>query len=336
MPPVLVEHPGGACQVSLDLNGDVTVRELVATAAERLRLTERRHLRLSHGPLKLDPQLRLAEVLARRHAGAVFQATGVVCTLTDFSTLRPDGADGAEVCRIEATEHRGITLEQLCEVKDFVARMAPAWCETFEQSPAYGERLRAEVFNLYHADLWLIRPSTEDHGVSFVEFITREPWRQRPQWFVSHAWIEPVINFVACIRMHAFTRELSLQVAYWVCAYANNQHHLSQELVDNPRRTSFYRAMKACVGVVLVLDGEATPFSRIWCCFEEAGVRLRWLSWWDEYTRVCGHMRPRMSVKPKPASILVFGHRSTAIYTAMPLLHVHAGATEGMNSNLEP
>lgn len=40
----------------------------------------------------------------------------------------------------------------------------------------------------------------------------------------------------------------------------NNQ--LKNEINANPRKTSFYKAMKLCVGVLLVLDQEATPFTR--------------------------------------------------------------------------
>ena len=80
--------------------------------------------------------------------------------------------------------------------------------------------------------------------------------------FVSHAWLEPVCNFVACLKRHASLRQLSEQTAYWVCAYANNQHQLEAEICHNPRKTSFYRAIKMCAGVLLVLDENATPFTR--------------------------------------------------------------------------
>ena len=97
---------------------------------------------------------------------------------------------------------------------------------------------------------------------------------QLPLWFVSHAWLEPIILFLACLRRHASIRELSGQAlappAYWVCAYANNQHVLEDAISENPRKTSFYKAMQLCYGVLLVLDSNATPFSRIWCCFEES------------------------------------------------------------------
>ena len=60
----------------------------------------------------------------------------------------------------------------------------------------------------------------------------------------------------------------------WVCAYANNQHDLGSEIPADPRESAFYKAMQLCDGVVVVLDGKATPFTRIWCCFEFAMVVL--------------------------------------------------------------
>ena len=41
-------------------------------------------------------------------------------------------------------------------------------------------------------------------------------------------------------------------------------HPISNGL--QPFRSSFYRAMQRCEGVVLLLDDQATPFLRIWCC----------------------------------------------------------------------
>ena len=40
----------------------------------------------------------------------------------------------------------------------------------------------------------------------------------------------------------------------WVCAYANNQHELGTDIgSDDPRESSFYRALLLCDGVLLVL-----------------------------------------------------------------------------------
>ena len=100
--------------------------------------------------------------------------------------------------------------------------------------------------------------------------MAENPDAQMPAWFVSHAWIEPIRLFLMCLRRHALLRELERLEAYWVCAYANNQHTLDLAISRNPRKTSFYKAMQLCRGVLLVLDSEATPFTRIWCCFEES------------------------------------------------------------------
>eukprot|EP00435_Cladocopium_sp_Y103_P004561 s4639_g1.t1 len=78
-------------------------------------------------------------------------------------------------------------------------------------------------------------------------------------WFVSHAWLEPVCNFVACLKHHTSLRQLSDQTAYWVCAYANNQHQLENEICNNPRKTSFYRAIQLNP---LLLDVAATENGR--------------------------------------------------------------------------
>jgi len=128
---------------------------------------------------------------------------------------------------------------------------------------------------------------------------------QPPRWFVSHWWGEPIVHFAACVRLHAETRlgsvksettlddeagrkfnakkmEAEQDSPYWVCAYANRQWSLSEELVDDPKKTSFYRAMGVAGslggGTLLILDdknevtqsGPGTPFTRVWCHLRRA------------------------------------------------------------------
>ena len=45
-----------------------------------------------------------------------------------------------------------------------------------------------------------------------------------------------------------------------------------QDIDPDPKKTSFFLAMQQCVGVVLVLDEEATATRRSWCCFEEVVI----------------------------------------------------------------
>lgn len=124
--------------------------------------------------------------------------------------------------------------------------------------------------NLYHLADWVLRPATRADCCSYVELISVEPERQMPRWFVSHAWQEAIVDFITCLDGHGAVRQLGTEAAYWVCAYANNQHELGNDLHSNPRETSFFRAMQLCSGVLLILDPLAMPFSRVWCCFELA------------------------------------------------------------------
>ncbi|CAL1157309.1 unnamed protein product [Cladocopium goreaui] len=138
--------------------------------------------------------------------------------LTNYSEIT-----NQEAFRIEDTAERGITREQLAKIVVFISKMADRWCDGYAKK-----------------------------GCSMVEIMAIQV--QRPQWFVSHAWSEPVCKFLACLEQHALVRELSSSTFYWVCAYANNQHSVDEDIKKNPRSTSFYRAMQMSEGVLLVLD----------------------------------------------------------------------------------
>ena len=115
---------------------------------------------------------------------------------------------------------------RLAALVDFVKDIASKWCEAHEESPNYGNFLDFETFNLYHATFWVIKPATLDHGregCSYVELVAISMDDQRPKWFVSHAWLEPIVRFMRCLKQHALVRQLSPQCAYWVCASKKNQ-----------------------------------------------------------------------------------------------------------------
>ena len=110
---------------------------------------------------------------------------------------------------------------RLTTLLNFVEDRASAWRETHSESVRYGETLEFEKFNLYHANFWVIEPATQDHGCSYVELVATSEQDQRPRWFVSHAWLEPIVRFVLCLKRHAFLRRLTPEnSAYWVCALA--------------------------------------------------------------------------------------------------------------------
>ena len=85
----------------------------------------------------------------------------------------------------------------------------------------------------------------------------------------SHWWGEPIVSFVNCCQKHATLRRLNHASAnYWVCGYANRQHELELEIGRDITESSFYKALHVAEGLLLILDENATPFSRIWCDYE--------------------------------------------------------------------
>ena len=97
----------------------------------------------------------------------------------------------------------------------------------YSGSPNFEQPLELQTFNLYHTSHWVIKPATLRYRCSFVELVAKDAETQFPCWFVSHAWQEVVCRFVACLRQHAELRN-AVGLAYWVCAYANNQHNLQE------------------------------------------------------------------------------------------------------------
>jgi len=223
----------------------------------------------------------------------------------DFSPFKPLGSD---CCRIEQVEHRGITLRQLQHLQDFFDKFATAdgvqkgWWDRSPYAKAYD--IRRDELNLYQLVDWVVNPATKPYKCSWVELVAKQP--QPATWFVSHWWGEPVVCFIACVEEHARLRGLSDAHAYWVCAYANNQHELGKDLGTDPSNSSFMRAMENAEGVLLILDPDATPFTRIWCCFEESvtvmglGSRQNRLLFDIGTTEVDGSSRP-------PARLLTDG-----------------------------
>lgn len=264
---VEVADAAGTWQVrELEVPRGATVGQLKEALAASLGVPQ--HCQLpSLGPLHLDDDDQRLEEL-EVHSGSRVH-------LTDFGPLHPEVREAP--CHIPETERRGITLGQLRGLLRFLRlrcgkeQALRGWFESSRQSrEAYGSALKLASLNLYQLASWLIRPATSSWRCSFVELVARSGEEQRPRWFVSHAWSEPVLHFVSCLEEHARLRHLSDADAWWVCAYANNQHELGRDLTRDPRETSFYRAMQLSRGVVLVLDEAATPFVRVWCCFEES------------------------------------------------------------------
>ena len=73
---------------------------------------------------------------------------------------------------------------------------------------------------------YVVKPATEEHKCSYVELVAPAgASSQRPKWFVSHWWGEPVKDFIKALKNYANVRGLKKTDAYWVCAYAPRSRH---------------------------------------------------------------------------------------------------------------
>jgi len=150
---------------------------------------------------------------------------------------------------IPETEHRAISLKQLREVVDQIQERCERehWKSTDPQNNKH--HLKPEEVTLYDLVEYLIKPQTQPFECSYVELVASQ--QQPPDWFVSHWWGEPVLDFCECLEQHAKDRGLSLDdTFYWVCAYANNQHNVLGEVGLDPRESSFYKGRLLLLSVL--------------------------------------------------------------------------------------
>ena len=177
----------------------------------------------------------------------------------DFADLHGDQRGG---CTIAETAKRAITGAQLQRVCSHISRR----CKPEGWADKSGNQRTPGTVTLYDAARFVIKPATYAAQCSLVELIAFG--EQVPLYFVSHWWGEPVLDFVKCLEQHAVDRGLGVDSPYWVCAYANNQWKLDDEIGGSLEESSFRKAMKLSFGTVTVLDEGGITFSRIWCGYE--------------------------------------------------------------------
>jgi len=200
--------------------------------------------------------------------------------MQDFSELT-HGVPVAESVRwIPLEEHRGIMVKQLEVLADYINKRrntktnaVPGWFDSF------GGQIYANTINLRNILELVSKPLTQPVKCSYVEAVSHHVAAQMPSWFASHWWGEPFVDFVQCIKGHSATRVPDLcgvTAAYWVCAFAKNQHVSDTYALASLEENSFFKAMRVCQGVVLVVDktGPSSVFQRIWCCYE-LGILLQ-------------------------------------------------------------
>ncbi|CAE7403620.1 unnamed protein product, partial [Symbiodinium sp. CCMP2456] len=118
--------------------------------------------------------------------------------------------------------------------------------------------------NMHFVVANIVEPLTEKRQTSFVSLLQGKP----VSYFVSHSWATPFQHFVQCLQRHtAFTG--ALEPTYWICSFANNQWDIAKEIGTDVLDSAFAKVLQSGVqGVVMVLDQQVQPFTRVWCLFE--------------------------------------------------------------------
>ena len=104
-------------------------------------------------------------------------------SLANYSLLGPKAKAPVHM----TTERRGITIQQIQQLLDFVRFMVQFWTGTYGDE--LGVPLTFEGFNLYHANDWVIKPATagqHGQGCSYVEFLGSAMWIASHERNFSH------------------------------------------------------------------------------------------------------------------------------------------------------
>jgi hypothetical protein len=96
--------------------------------------------------------------------------------------------------------------------------------------------------------------------------------------FLSHFWGESQANFIACLEQYVTDHGhhgADEDTLFWVCAFANNQHQIGEELQGGVESSPFVRAIAMADRMVTIVDPDGVVFTRAWCAYEsyEATVR---------------------------------------------------------------
>ena len=190
-------------------------------------------------------------VLFKARAWVTWQTMGTCCATEGANPLDLDFSElGTQKTPIQKTELRAMTVDQLQQLIAFIDRHADKdgflhdsngqpWLD-WEGKPLHKDRI-----NLYDVTKYIIKPATAEQKCSYVELVAPAgTTSQEPKWFVSHWWGEPVKDFFEALKKHAEVRGLKKTDAYWVCAYANNQHDLGSEIPTDPKESAFFKAMQ--------------------------------------------------------------------------------------------
>ena len=192
--------------------------------------------------------------------------------------------EGGPVAIADA-ELRAMTLRQLKATYEHARRRCDAegWVGLrFVDGVKRYVLVKPDDISLYDLATHVILPATYAHKLpdgtkpSFVELVADGP--QRPDYFLSHYWGERHKHLIACVAQHTRDRAYGGgqfeggggaaadgdEAKLWVCAYANRQWSLAGDVTDDPRETSFHRAMSLARGTLALVDDQEAVYYTRW------------------------------------------------------------------------
>merc|ERR1740124_958110 len=175
-------------------------------------------------------------------------------------------------------EHRGITLRQLLAIEANMERRCAeeGWVNHF------GKLLTPKTVTLYDINKLVTKPFTKAKKQSCVTCFPSTAGPQTPRFFISHWWGNTFTDFIQCVEQAV--RDFSWNgcdeddrrgggmthdTPIWVCAFANNEYNLGEDIAEDPKDQGFVRALKLTkFRTISILDNDGVVFSRIWCNLE--------------------------------------------------------------------
>jgi hypothetical protein len=142
-----------------------------------------------------------------------------------------------DICKIDETAARGISVRQLLVLYELVKRrcVAEGWTNWA------GELLTPETVNLYDLNKYVIMPATKAHQCSYVELVTgtgEESARRCPDGHVPIArtkvydvWPPGKAEDVSCTQC---PKKLELGAIYWVCHRCGDRHKMCGDCSPAP------------------------------------------------------------------------------------------------------
>lgn len=222
--------------------------------------------------LEAAEALRLAQDANPENAtlmAAIAKALEALYSGEKFQERVADTAFGkrhATVMPIADTAMRGITLEQILELQDFMQESLRKH-DLVDKSRG---STRWEDLTMYQVRDHFVKPLTQKNQCSLVELMSTA--KQPPMWMISHWWGTPFPLTVRMLQLQARSRhsQTAALVSYWFDAFANNQWNMEEVDEADVLRFPFARAMlgQSCMGTVLLCDPEVTALLRTWCVFE--------------------------------------------------------------------